>query len=64
MTFYTEQKSKSRVEGFFVCAITPSDESSSRGWMCIPSGVRGGECVTVGGKRKKLGKMENKVKTV
>ena len=56
MTFYTEQKSKLRVEGFFVCAITPSDESSSRGWMCIPSGVRGGGVCDCRGKKEKIGK--------
>lgn len=67
MTFYTEQKSKSRVEVFFFFffrAITPPDESSSGAGRAFLLESQRGEWVTVAEKKKRSGKMENKVKMI
>lgn len=66
MTFYTEQKSKSRVGVFFFFfrAITPPDESSSGAGRAFLLESQRGEWVTVAEKKKRSGKMENKVKMI
>lgn len=58
MTFYTEQKSKSRVEVFFFFfrAITPPDESSSGAGRAFLLESQRGEWVTVAEKKKKIRK--------
>lgn len=49
---------------FFFRAITPPDESSSGAGRAFLLESQRGEWVTVAEKKKKSGKMENKVKTI